>query len=42
MFLLECRKYEERQADFLSKEVSQSILEIMASFTNGVILTDIY
>ena len=32
VFLLECRENEERQADFPSKEVFSSILEMMASF----------
>ena len=34
-FLLECRKDEEREANFPNKEVSSPILETMASFSNG-------
>ena len=40
-FLLECREDEERQANFASKEASQSILKRMVSFTVGAILTKI-
>ena len=39
--LLECREAEERQADFPSKEASQSVLEMTPSFTDGAILTEI-
>ena len=39
-FLLEWRD-EERHADFSSKEVSKSVLEMMANFTNSAILMDI-
>ena len=41
VFLQECREDEERQADFPSKEASSSVLEMMASCTDSVILTDI-
>ena len=41
VFLLECTEDEERQADFSGKEASQSILEMMANFVDGVILTEI-
>ena len=34
VFLLECREYEERQADFPSKEASSPVIETTASFTN--------
>ena len=40
-FLLECRKDEERQANFPSKEASQFILERIASFTDSAILMEI-
>ena len=40
-FLLECRKDEERQANFPNKEASQFVLEMMASFTDGAILMEI-
>ena len=40
VFLLEC-KDEERQANFPSKEASQSVLEMTAIFTNGTNLTEI-
>ena len=40
VFLLQCREDEQRQADFPIKEASQSIVEMTASFTNGVILTE--
>ena len=40
--LLEYREDEEREADFYQrKEASSLVLETMASFTNGAILTDI-
>ena len=39
--LLECREDEERQANYTCKEASQSVLEIMASFTNSTILMEI-
>ena len=35
VFLLECREDEGRQANFAGKEASSSILETMASFTDG-------
>ena len=35
VFLLECREDEERQANFPSKEVSQSVLEMTDSFSDG-------
>ena len=41
VFLLECRKDEERQADFPSKEASSPVLEMTASFTDGAILMEI-
>ena len=41
IFLLECREDEERQANSPRKEISSSVLETTASFTNGVILTEI-
>ena len=41
VFLLECREDEERPADFPSKETSSPVLETMASFTDGAILTEI-
>ena len=37
VFLLECKENEERQADFPSKEASQSILQI-TSFADGAII----
>ena len=40
VFLLQCREDEQRKANFPTKEASQSIVEMMASFTNGVILTE--
>ena len=40
-FLLECREDEERQGNFPSKEATQSVLEMTASFTDGTILTEI-
>ena len=36
-FLLECREDEERQTGFCRIQASSSILEMMASFTNGAI-----
>ena len=39
VFLLECKEDEERQANFPSKEESQFVIEMMASFANGTILT---
>ena len=39
VFLLECKENEERQANFPSKEASQSISEI-TSFANGAIITE--
>ena len=41
VFLLEYKEDEERQADFPTKQASQSILEMMASFANGAILMQI-
>ena len=41
VFLLECRKDEEIQADFCRKEASLPFLETTASFTNGAILMEI-
>ena len=41
VFQLECKEHEERQADFPTKQVSQSILEMTASFADGVIFTQI-
>ena len=41
VFLLECRKDEERQANFPSKEAFSPISETTASFTNGAILMEI-
>ena len=41
VFLLECREDEERQADFHIKEGFSSILEIMTSFIDDAILTEI-
>ena len=41
VFLLEHREVEEKQANFLSKEASQSVLEMTASFTNAAMLTEI-
>ena len=42
VFLLECREDEERQVDFPSKKAFFSpILEMMASFSDGVILPEI-
>ena len=41
VFLLECKEDKERQADFPSKEASQSILEITTSFADDAILTEI-
>ena len=41
VFLLECGEDGERQADFCKKEASSPLLETMASFTNGAILTEI-
>ena len=35
--LLECREDKERQVDFSSKEASQSVLEMTASFADGAI-----
>ena len=40
VFLLECRE-DERLVEFPSKEASQSILEMMASFTDAAILLEI-
>ena len=40
VFLLKCKK-EEEKTRFFTKEASPSISEIMASFTNGPILTEI-
>ena len=40
IFLLEC-EYEERQANFHSKEVFKSTLEMMASFGDGAVLMEI-
>ena len=41
-FLLECKdEDEERQANFSAKEASQSILEMMATFADGAIITEI-
>ena len=42
VFLLERREDEERQANFYRKEASLPLLEMMVSFTNGAILTEIY
>ena len=39
-FILEYRE-NEKQANFLSKEASQSILEMTASFANAAMLTEI-
>ena len=39
VFLLECREDGERQANFSGKEAFSSVLEIMASFTDGATLT---
>ena len=41
VFLLGCREDEERQAHFFRKEASSPLLEMMASFTNGVTLMEI-
>ena len=41
VFLLECGEDEERQAYFPSKETSSPVLEAMASFIDGGILTEI-
>ena len=41
VFLLKYREDEETQADFCRKEGSSPLLETMASFTNGTILTEI-
>ena len=41
VFLLECKEDEERQANFPSKEGSQSVLEMTAIFINGTVLTEI-
>ena len=41
VLLLECRKDEERQSHFPSKEAFQSVLEMTASFTGGAILKEI-
>ena len=41
VFLLECREDKEKQADFCRKEASSTLLETMASYTNGAILTKI-
>ena len=38
VFLLECREDEEGQANFSGKEASSSVVETMASSTNGVTL----
>ena len=38
---LECREDEERQANFPSKETSSPVLEMMVSFTDAAILTEI-
>ena len=38
VFLLECRENEERQADFPSKDASSSVLEMMASFNDHMIM----
>ena len=39
--LLECREDEERQANYLCKEASQSVIEIMVSITDTTILMKI-
>ena len=39
--MLECRKDEEKHANFPSKEAFQSILEMTASFTDSAILMEI-
>ena len=41
VFLLECRKGKEEQADICRKEASLPLLEMVASFTNGAIVTEI-
>ena len=38
VFLLECREHEKRQVDFPNEEASLSVLEMMASLTDGAIL----
>ena len=40
VFLLECRKDEERLANFPSKEASSPVLEMIASFTDAAILAN--
>ena len=39
VFLLECRENKEKQANFPSKETFSPILERIASFTDGAVLT---
>ena len=39
--LLECKEDEERQANFSTKEASQSIIEMMASFADVAIIMEI-
>ena len=41
IFLLECKEDEERQANYPTKQVSQSIFEMTASFADGAILMHI-
>ena len=41
VFLLECENDEERQANFSTKEASKSGLEVIASFADAAILTQI-
>ena len=41
VFLLECREDEEIQASFPNKKASSPVLETMANFTDGAILTEI-
>ena len=41
VFLLECENDEERQANFSTKEASQSSLEVIAIFTDAAILPEI-
>ena len=41
VFLLECKEDKEGQTDYPSKEMSQSNLEMTASFANDAILMEI-
>ena len=41
VLLLECKEDEERQPDFPTKQVSLSILDMMASFVDSAILKQI-